>query len=138
MEWKHAAWPESRQGRCKGCMRRSQKHIWHCVGCDETKPVPQYSSERLKGRLRQRRRPGARCNYCTRKAKEEQEEQQNKSASIVVKSSDPTSAAVAAPAMNVQIWCEHCMSAKLLISHFSGVTMGNADFVTHTACPAIQ
>ena len=33
---------------------------------------------------------------------------------MVVNSSDPRSAAVAAPAMNVQIWCEHCMSANVV------------------------
>ena len=51
MDWEHAAWPASRSGRCKGCMRKSQRHMWHCAGCNETKLAPQEFSEWLEGRL---------------------------------------------------------------------------------------
>ena len=112
MEWNMAAWPASRQGRCKDCMRKSEKHMWHCAGCDKTEPTPQYFSEWLQGRLQQRRRAGTRCNYCARKAKEEQGERQHKSVSMVVKHTDPMTEALAAPAINVQIWCRNCMSPK--------------------------
>ena len=112
MEWKHASWPQSRQGRCKGCMAKAEKHMWHCPGCNEYKLAPHEFSEWLKGRRSQDRRPGARCNDCTATAKKAREEQRAKSVSMVVKGADPTPKVATAPALTVQIWCRNCRTPK--------------------------
>ena len=98
-EWQRASWPQSIQGRCKGCMVRSQKHMWHCRGCNESKPAPHEFSEWLKERGTQHKRPGARCNYCTATAKQAREEQRAKTVSMVVKGADPTPEVATAPAL---------------------------------------
>ena len=135
MEWKKAAWPASSQGRCRDSMRKYKKHTWHCAGCNETKLAPQSFSEWLEGRLCQSKKPSARCNYCASIEKDQREVQQNKSVSMVVKSSDPTSAALAATATDVQNWCEHCMSAKFVDISCFWRQMVNTDFLLYAACP---
>ena len=60
-EWKHAAWPNSRSGRCKECIRQRQDQRW-CSGCEQRLPKDMHFSDKMWKNTSDKKR---KCNACS-------------------------------------------------------------------------